>query len=202
MRSTSLQLPAGRRALADDRVDERSRARACSLLHRPGDLAAGESAPRADGPPCGPRETLSRCAAHGSCSRTLRAALALGVVGLDLPIIAGRVSLAAVLIARGRLLALLAVWQWERTRLVVTTEKLFVRARHARTVARRPCRTDAVEARRDRAVARRPAARLRHASRRAARGPTRRPPPVTRDLVERLAPGDANEHLFASDPAG
>jgi uncharacterized membrane protein YdbT with pleckstrin-like domain len=49
----------------------------------------------------------------------------LGVVALLVPFAPAAV-LGAVLIAAGATFTLRAVWQWERTRLVVTTEKVYV----------------------------------------------------------------------------
>jgi uncharacterized membrane protein YdbT with pleckstrin-like domain len=54
-------------------------------------------------------------------------ALGLAVVGIGLMAIGWPVSIAGVLLqALGAAVALRAVWNWERTRVVLTTEKLFV----------------------------------------------------------------------------
>jgi uncharacterized membrane protein YdbT with pleckstrin-like domain len=54
-------------------------------------------------------------------------ALGLAAVGLGLMAIGWPASIAGVLLqAAGAAIALRAVWEWERTRVVLTTEKLFV----------------------------------------------------------------------------
>ena len=54
-------------------------------------------------------------------------ALGLAAVGIGLMVVGWPVSVAGVLLqAAGAAVALRAVWNWEQTRVVVTTEKLFV----------------------------------------------------------------------------
>jgi uncharacterized membrane protein YdbT with pleckstrin-like domain len=60
-------------------------------------------------------------------ARPLVRAVALAAVGAALVLQAWPLELAgALLLAAGAVLALHAVWRWDRTRVVVTTEKLFV----------------------------------------------------------------------------
>ena len=70
----------------------------------------------------------------------------LGIVAMLVPYAAGP-GLGAVLIAAGAFFTLRAVWQWERTRLVVTTEKVYLLngTLHRRSKAVRLQLVDAVE---------------------------------------------------------
>jgi uncharacterized membrane protein YdbT with pleckstrin-like domain len=70
----------------------------------------------------------------------------LGIAALLLPY-AAAAGVGAVLIAAGALFTLRAVWQWERTHLVVTTEKVYLLngTLHRRTKAVRLQMVDAVE---------------------------------------------------------
>ncbi len=74
--------------------------------------------------------------------------LGLAVVGLGCMVIGWPASIAGVLLqAAGALIVLRAVWAWERTRVVLTTEKLFVvhGTFHRRAAAVRLSRLGAVE---------------------------------------------------------
>ena len=70
----------------------------------------------------------------------------LGIAAMLVPYAAGP-GLGAVLIAAGAFFTLRAVWQWERTRLVVTTEKVYLLngTIHRRSKAVRLQLVDAVE---------------------------------------------------------
>jgi uncharacterized membrane protein YdbT with pleckstrin-like domain len=70
----------------------------------------------------------------------------LGIAALLVPY-AAAAGVGAVLIAAGALFTLRAVWQWERTHLVVTTEKVYLLngTLHRRTKAVRLQMVDAVE---------------------------------------------------------
>jgi uncharacterized membrane protein YdbT with pleckstrin-like domain len=70
----------------------------------------------------------------------------LGIAALLVPY-AAAAGVGAVLIAAGAFFTLRAVWQWERTRLVVTTEKVYLLngTLHRRTKAVRLQMVDAVE---------------------------------------------------------
>jgi len=70
----------------------------------------------------------------------------LGIAAMLVPYAAGP-GLGAVLIAAGAFFTLRAVWQWERTRLVVTTEKVYLLngTLHRRSKAVRLQLVDAVE---------------------------------------------------------
>jgi uncharacterized membrane protein YdbT with pleckstrin-like domain len=70
----------------------------------------------------------------------------LGVAALLVPFVAATVA-GALLIAAGAFFTLRAVWQWERTHLVVTTEKVYLLngTLHRRTKAVRLQAVDAVE---------------------------------------------------------
>ena len=70
----------------------------------------------------------------------------LGIAAMLVPYAAGA-GLGAVLIAAGAFFTLRAVWQWERTRLVVTTEKVYLLngTLHRRSKAVRLQLVDAVE---------------------------------------------------------
>ena len=70
----------------------------------------------------------------------------LGIAAMLVPYAAGP-ALGAVLIATGAFFTLRAVWQWERTRLVVTTEKVYLLngTLHRRSKAVRLQLVDAVE---------------------------------------------------------
>ena len=70
----------------------------------------------------------------------------LGIVAMLVPYAAGAV-VGAVLIAAGAFFTLRAVWQWERTHLVVTTEKVYLLngTLHRRSKAVRLQMVDAVE---------------------------------------------------------
>jgi uncharacterized membrane protein YdbT with pleckstrin-like domain len=70
----------------------------------------------------------------------------LGIVAIAVPWPPAAVA-GALLIATGALFTLRAVWQWERTRLVVTTEKVYVLhgTLHRRTRSVRLQAVDAVE---------------------------------------------------------
>jgi uncharacterized membrane protein YdbT with pleckstrin-like domain len=75
-------------------------------------------------------------------------ALALAVVGIGCMAIGWPASIAGVLLqAGGAGIALRAVWKWERTRVVLTTEKLFVvhGTLHRRAAAVRLSRLGAIE---------------------------------------------------------
>jgi uncharacterized membrane protein YdbT with pleckstrin-like domain len=71
----------------------------------------------------------------------------LGIAALLVPYAAAAAGVGAVLIAAGAFFTLRAVWQWERTRLVVTTEKVYLLngTLHRRTKAVRLQMVDAVE---------------------------------------------------------
>ena len=75
-------------------------------------------------------------------------ALGLAVVGIGCMAIGWPASIAGVLLqVGGAVIALRAVWKWERTRLILTTEKLFVvhGTFHRRAAAVRLSRLGAVE---------------------------------------------------------
>jgi membrane protein YdbS with pleckstrin-like domain len=75
-------------------------------------------------------------------------ALGLGAVGIGLMAVGWPASIAGVALqALGAFVALRAVWNWERTRVVLTTEKLFVvhGTLRKRTAAVRLSRVGAVE---------------------------------------------------------
>jgi uncharacterized membrane protein YdbT with pleckstrin-like domain len=75
-------------------------------------------------------------------------ALGLAVVGIGCMAIGWPASIAGVLLqAGGAAIALRAVWKWERTRVVLTTEKLFVvhGTLHRRAAAVRLSRLGAIE---------------------------------------------------------
>ena len=75
-------------------------------------------------------------------------ALGLAVVGIGCMAIGWPASIAGVLLqVGGAVIALRAVWKWERTRLILTTEKLFVvhGTLHRRAAAVRLSRLGAVE---------------------------------------------------------
>jgi uncharacterized membrane protein YdbT with pleckstrin-like domain len=75
-------------------------------------------------------------------------ALGLAVVGIGCMAIGWPASIVGVLLqAAGAVIALRAVWKWERTRVVLTTEKLFVvhGTFHRRAAAVRLSRLGAVE---------------------------------------------------------
>jgi uncharacterized membrane protein YdbT with pleckstrin-like domain len=75
-------------------------------------------------------------------------ALGLGVVGIGCMAIGWPASIAGVLLqVVGAAIALRAVWKWERTRVILTTEKLFVvhGTLHRRAAAVRLSRLGAVE---------------------------------------------------------
>jgi uncharacterized membrane protein YdbT with pleckstrin-like domain len=75
-------------------------------------------------------------------------ALGLGVVGIGCMAIGWPASIAGVLLqVVGAAIALRAVWKWERTRVILTTEKLFIvhGTLHRRAAAVRLSRLGAVE---------------------------------------------------------
>ena len=75
-------------------------------------------------------------------------ALGLGVVGIGCMAIGWPASIVGVLLqVGGAVIALRAVWKWERTRVILTTEKLFVvhGTFHRRAAAVRLSRLGAVE---------------------------------------------------------
>jgi uncharacterized membrane protein YdbT with pleckstrin-like domain len=75
-------------------------------------------------------------------------ALGLGVIGIGCMAIGWPASIAGVLLqVGGASIALRAVWKWERTRVILTTEKLFVvhGTFHRRAAAVRLSRLGAVE---------------------------------------------------------
>lgn len=76
----------------------------------------------------GDEEICLEARRHGIVlTRPLLWAIALATVGGVLLTLPWPVSVAgAVVVALGALVALRAVWKWERTRVVVTTEKVFV----------------------------------------------------------------------------